>query len=97
MKRIQAKIFLFISTIVMAALITTACDKKTSSSFKAEVKYAQVGDVKLAYYIRGEGPPLLMINGFLSTMSLWDPALLEELAKNHQLILFDSSLTKSIL
>lgn len=57
---------------------------------KAEVKYAQVGDVKLAYYTRGQGEPLMMINGFLSTLSLWDPALLDELAKNNTLILFDN-------
>jgi pimeloyl-ACP methyl ester carboxylesterase len=60
------------------------------AQFKAEVKTVDVGDIKLAYYIRGQGEPLLMINGFISTMSLWDPALLEELAKHHQLILFDN-------
>lgn len=60
------------------------------AQFKAEVKTIDVGNIKLAYYIRGEGPPLLMINGFLSTMSLWDPVLIEELAKNYQLILFDN-------
>ena len=58
--------------------------------FKPEVRYAQVGDIKLAYYIRGEGEPLVMINGFLATMSLWDPALVEALAKHHKLILFDN-------
>jgi len=57
---------------------------------KPEVRYAQVGDVKLAYYTRGQGEPLIMINGFLSTMSLWDPALLDELSKNNTLILFDN-------
>lgn len=67
-----------------------ACDKKSSSTFKAEVKYAQVGDVKLAYYVRGQGKPLLMINSFLSTMSMWDPMLIEELAKNYQVISFDN-------
>ena len=46
--------------------------------------------IKMAYYTRGEGKPLLMINGYLSTMSLWDPALLERLEKNRQLILFDN-------
>lgn len=60
------------------------------AQFKADVKIMDVGDIKMAYYIRGEGSPLLMINGFLSTMSLWDPALIEELAKNYQLILFDN-------
>jgi pimeloyl-ACP methyl ester carboxylesterase len=85
--KVSIKTLVVIFVILIVALATSACDKK---SFKAEVKYAQVGDVKLAYYIRGEGPPLLMINGFLSTMSLWDPALLGELAKNHQLIIFDN-------
>jgi pimeloyl-ACP methyl ester carboxylesterase len=60
------------------------------AQFKAEVKTMNVGDIKLAYYVRGQGKPLLMINGFISTMSLWDPALLDELAKHHQLILFDN-------
>lgn len=58
--------------------------------FKAEVKTIDVGDVKIAYYIRGQGKPLFMINGFLSTMSLWDPALIEELATHYQLVLFDN-------
>ena len=60
------------------------------AQFKAEVKTINVGDIKMAYYIRGQGKPLFMINGFISTMSLWDPALLDELAKNYQLILFDN-------
>jgi len=60
------------------------------ADFKPEIKYAEVNDVKLAYYIRGEGEPLLLINGFMSTMSLWDPVMVEELAKTHQLILFDN-------
>ena len=55
-----------------------------------EVRYAQVGDVRLAYYVRGEGKPLVMINGFISTMSLWDPLLLDELARHRKLILFDN-------
>lgn len=60
------------------------------AEFKAEVKTVEVGEIKMAYYIRGQGEPLLMINGFLSSMSLWDPALLDELVKNYQLILFDN-------
>lgn len=73
---------------VMAAQSNGKVSANTQSKF--EIKYVQVGDVKLAYYTRGQGEPLLMINGFISTMSLWDPALLDELAKKHQLILFDN-------
>ena len=62
----------------------------TYAQTKPEVKYMQVGEVKLAYYTKGQGEPLLMINGFISTMSLWDPALLDELAKHNTLILFDN-------
>ena len=46
--------------------------------------------VKLAYYPRGQGKPLVMINGFLSSMSLWDPALLADLETTHTLVLFDN-------
>lgn len=57
---------------------------------KVEVKYAQVGEVKLAYYTRGQGDPMILINGYSATMSMWDPALLDELSKNNTLILFDN-------
>lgn len=75
---------------VTALLCTALGSPSRADDFKPDVKYAQVGDVKLAYYIRGEGKPLVMINGFVSTMSLWDPLLIEELSKNRQLILFDN-------
>jgi pimeloyl-ACP methyl ester carboxylesterase len=57
---------------------------------KAEVKYAQVGEVKLAYYTRGHGDPMILINGYSATMSMWDPALLDELSETNMLILFDN-------
>ena len=60
------------------------------AAFKAEVKYAQVGDIKMAYYTRGQGEPLIMIMGYTSTMGAWDPALLDALDDNNTLILFDN-------
>ena len=57
---------------------------------KPHIQYAEVNGVKLAYYLRGKGKPLVMINGFLSSMSLWDPALLADLEKTHTLVLFDN-------
>ena len=55
-----------------------------------EVKKAKVGQVELAYYTKGQGYPLVMIMGYRGTMSMWDPALLEQLGKRYQLILFDN-------
>lgn len=57
---------------------------------KAEVKYAQVGDIKMAYFTRGQGEPLVMINGYMSSMSIWDPALLDILDDSNTLVLFDN-------
>lgn len=79
----------------LAFILLSGCAKISTplpetATFRPNIRYAQVGEVKLAYYTRGKGKPLLMINGFLSTMSLWDPALLEKLEKNHTLILFDN-------
>ncbi|MEI7864400.1 MAG: alpha/beta hydrolase [Chthoniobacterales bacterium] len=72
------------------ALLCAVLHSPLHADFTPEIKYAQVGDVKLAYYMRGKGDPLLLINGFMSTMSLWDPMMVEELAKEHQVILFDN-------
>ncbi len=79
-----------ILNVLLLVFISIGFSPVVKAEFKAEVKYVQVGDVKLAYYTRGQGEPLLMINGFLSTMSLWDPALLDALAKQNLLILFDN-------
>lgn len=76
--------------LLTAALLTAPAAPLRADDFKAEVKYVQVGDVKLAYYTRGEGKPLVMVNGFMSTMGLWDPRLVAELSTTHQLILFDN-------
>lgn len=79
------------SLIALPALAaTTIATPARADDFKAEVKFVEVNGVKLAYYMRGQGKPLVMVNGFISTMSLWDPLLVAELAKNHQLILFDN-------
>lgn len=76
--------------LVLAALAACAIvSPSRADGFKAEVKHVEVNGVTLAYYTRGQGQPLVMINGFISTMSLWDPLLVEALASNHQLIMFD--------
>lgn len=75
---------------VAAILFCATSVVPVQAQFKPEVQFAQVGDLKMAYYKRGQGEPLVMINGFLSTMSLWDPLMIEVLAQQHQLILFDN-------
>lgn len=75
---------------LLAFLFFCSTFSSAYAAFKPDVKIIEIDDIKIAYYTRGQGKPLFMINGFISTMSLWDPALLEELEKNYQLILFDN-------
>lgn len=83
--------FLRHCVLALAALgLCLSLKAPAEAAFKPKIQYVQVGEVKLAYYVRGKGKPLVMINGFISTMSLWDPLLIEELAKRHQLIIFDN-------
>lgn len=55
-----------------------------------EVKKVKVNDIELAYQVFGSGEPLIMVMGFRGTMSAWDPALIEALAKRYQVIVFDN-------
>ncbi len=79
---------------VCLSLAALACGCGHSSgqpreAFKAQVHVARVAKSRIAWYERGQGPPLLMLIGTGSTMAEWDPALLRLLAKEHRLILFD--------
>lgn len=56
---------------------------------RVEVQKQKVGDVELAYYTRGSGEPLVLLMGYKGTMAMWDPAFIEELAKNYTVIAFD--------
>jgi pimeloyl-ACP methyl ester carboxylesterase len=50
---------------------------------------ANVNGINLAYQDRGSGFPLVLINGFASTMDMWSPAVLAALADHFRIIIFD--------
>lgn len=53
-------------------------------------KKVHVGDIDIAYKTFGKGDPILLINGYSFTMDSWDPTLLETLASNHTVIIFNN-------
>ncbi len=53
-------------------------------------KKVHVGDIDIAYKIFGKGDPILLINGYSHSMDNWDPTLLERLASNHTVIIFNN-------
>ena len=53
-------------------------------------KKVHVGDIDIAYKTFGKGDPILLINGYSQAMDNWDRTLLERLALNHTVIVFDN-------
>jgi pimeloyl-ACP methyl ester carboxylesterase len=51
---------------------------------------ADVNGITLAYQDRGSGSPLVLINGFASTMDMWSPPVLAALADHFRTIIFDN-------
>jgi pimeloyl-ACP methyl ester carboxylesterase len=72
----------------LAALLA-GCGQSSAHPFRAQVHISPVAMTRIAWYERGQGPPLVMLIGTGSTMAEWDPALLRLLAREHRLILFD--------
>jgi pimeloyl-ACP methyl ester carboxylesterase len=54
------------------------------------VKTVEINGVNLAYREIGSGYPLILINGFASPMDTWNPPILETLARQFRVIIFDN-------
>lgn len=54
------------------------------------MKKAQVEDIVIAYKMFGKGDPIILHNGASDGMDAWPSGLLNELASNHTVIVFDS-------
>jgi 3-oxoadipate enol-lactonase len=54
------------------------------------MRHVQAGDVKLYYDVHGSGEPLLMIMGLGSSSATWSPALVAELSRHFQTIVYDN-------
>jgi pimeloyl-ACP methyl ester carboxylesterase len=76
-------------SLAVAIAVCGGIPQAALGSFDARVHSAQVAKTRIAWYERGQGPPLVMLQGTGSTMAEWDPALLRLLARDHRLILFD--------
>jgi pimeloyl-ACP methyl ester carboxylesterase len=50
----------------------------------------KVNDIQMYYEMKGEGFPLVMINGGNESLDCWDPRLIEALSNTFELVLFDN-------
>src|SRR5215813_13652529 len=51
--------------------------------------FAKIGDRQIAYRSIGNGDPLILCQRFRGNLDDWDPAFLDDLAKNYNVITFD--------
>ena len=65
----------------------------TTSSLNVQnipTKKVHVGDIDISYKTFGKGDPIILINGYSVAMDTWHPTLLEKLAANHTVIIFNN-------
>lgn len=63
---------------------------KTSPTLSAPTQFVDLQDRRLAYRSIGRGKPLVLCTRFRGTLDTWDPAFLDELARQDlQVIIFD--------
>src|SRR6476659_6833073 len=55
----------------------------------SSVRFVDVGQIRVAYRVSGEGRPLVLIPGSGMPMDVWDPLLLRRLSHHHRVIVFD--------
>jgi pimeloyl-ACP methyl ester carboxylesterase len=54
------------------------------------VQTTRIDDIALAYRIFGSGETLILINGFASAMDTWNPPILQALARQFRVVIFDT-------
>jgi pimeloyl-ACP methyl ester carboxylesterase len=64
-------------------------DTVSIASVPVQTVHTALGTV--AYRAIGNGPPLVMVNGWSATMEGWDPALVDTLAEHHRVVIFDNA------
>lgn len=57
---------------------------------KAGMKTVPVGDITIAYRETGSGEPLILIMGYSGTMDMWDTRMVNQLAQQYRVIVFDN-------
>ncbi len=55
-----------------------------------KTKLIRVGNVDLAYRIKGKGSPVVLIMGLTADMEWWPPTFVDGLAEKHRVLMFDN-------
>jgi pimeloyl-ACP methyl ester carboxylesterase len=83
-------IFSIFLIIIIAAPFANFANASTLNIQDIPTKKVHVGDKDIAYKTFGKGDPILLISGYSFARDGWDSTLLETLASNHTVIVFDN-------
>jgi pimeloyl-ACP methyl ester carboxylesterase len=77
---------------LLVCALTWSSVPEASAAPIGPVQHVQVGDISVGYREggSGSGPPLVLIMGYGGAMYEWDPALLERLADQRRVVVFDN-------
>lgn len=78
-------------TLLALTASSTAWAQEEPLASAGATEFVDVGGTPIAYRQVGEGEPLLLLHRFRASMDDWDPALIEALAAERQVIVFDSA------
>lgn len=79
--------------VTMSYTEDTICDKDSTrpdQDLNLHQQIAQTERGPIGYYQFGHGSPLILITGYMSTLSEWNAYFLAELAKKYEVIVFDN-------
>ncbi len=80
-----------VTTMPPPPISTTATPTATAENITTAVlKKVPVGDITIAYKEVGSGEPLILIMGYAGTMDLWDTRMVNQLAQQYRVIVFDN-------
>jgi pimeloyl-ACP methyl ester carboxylesterase len=65
-------------------------DAQPASAADTREQIAQTPRGPIAYYRIGKGSPLVLVTGYRATLTEWDASFIDELAKHHDVIVFDN-------
>ncbi len=86
------RIFILIAIICIVIITIIACVslQREQDLNKLQPHFVAAPSGQIEYYQFGQGPPLILITGYLSNVKSWNIPLLQILAQEHEVIVFDN-------
>jgi pimeloyl-ACP methyl ester carboxylesterase len=85
------KITALAGLLVLTIASVTAQNNQAGPAERAHTQFIDTEGVRIAYRSFGQGNPIVLLQRYRATMDDWDPALLDALAANRRVIVFDNA------